>query len=1353
MRIAYNPLYKPDGKTKVGALTSAPINDIVFDLPGKSIWAKGLKFLGTDSLKIIIGSSSDTVAGTWTGQHSEIGRYEDGLTIIYIPKVAGASTTTLNINGLGAKMCYYSGNSKLTTHYPAGTPILFTYYNDGWRRADYDSNTNYYRPIEVNDTVLLGNNNYVLNFKSDGNISYVTTAATNTSKQADLTIGINIQNLKNNLGVSTIINNASTNDQLPTSKSVYDFVGTYLTSYMHWKGNTPSSGTTFTIPNAASVGDAYRIAVAGTIPAANSITGSAQIVEVGDIIICTDATGPKYTVAQTNWTTIVGTSTLAWNSEVTLATIGGLAIKAKLPANPTLALKSISFTKADGTVVNYNGSSTVDLTGGINYATLANQVRNNLIIKLNGGTTEGTNLFTYNGSAAKTINITPASIGAATSGHTHTTTIAASTDTNQIALIYGGKYKLTAGGTTYVFTMPASDNTWRPIGTGATDAAAGNHTHDGRYLRWNGSAADISAMGWGTLTSANGYTILSHAASSDGGDMGFVNKGGKIFMQLDGYYYQNEGRYRVLDTSDFTAFSNAGSQTTRITIGGVTKDLKIDADTVGNLHASDFVRAFSTSNDNIDSDWGQSFKTFDPIPLGTPPEQNPNISLLNIGNNFARRKQLAFMYNNDNIYYRRRTEGGFSSWKKLAFTSDIPTVTNYYWANVKISSSSSTTTTPTFAIATATTSVTTPLVSSTGRLTLNTTNTALDLKFNNDDTKSVILNGTEFKPFDAANNKLTLGSASARWSNIYSVLGNFTGNINGNYFISNVATGTQPYACTSTTLNTNLNADLLDGYHEASFYRHRGAYGKSHTAASTEYNLGPGTYITKESGYSGALLSFNSSGSTSCLQFWTPYWTGSLSYRISVDSNRWGKTDGAWTNILDSDNYTSYTVKKDGTGASGTWGINISGNANTSSYPAGFDKRQTSTWATGTWRMPGTWITGWGTNSGADIAFAKNGGALNVATDGYFYQGADYGHGLVRVMDDWDRQNTTWVNADKLDGVHNGDVTANYYNTRGQQELNLSSLDANTWYPCVMQAHPQNSTPIRVTFTDALNYNKPSWSTHPNGFSFQFDFEWIGGGWGTIPWYLRVYRYGASFGGETACYGLEQRNNRSALVLYMRGGTSYYYRTTDGRSFTVYSTTTNIGDSTYPDNVSPRTSKLNDCFLQEASSRFGTCNRASYADNASTVTVNNSDANSTYRIVQHSNNTLYSTAGIYCNPGTDCLYAAHYYETSDIRNKNILNSLNITSKQLSELPLFYFTWKDKPEDGLQSGTSAQAVQTILPTLVSGEDILHLDYATLGTIAGITACKELVNQKSEIDLLKERIEQLEQQLKMYHGNSK
>lgn len=219
-------------------------------------------------------------------------------------------------------------------------------------------------------------------------------------------------------------------------------------------------------------------------------------------------------------------------------------------------------------------------------------------------------------------------------------------------------------------------------------------------------------------------------------------------------------------------------------------------------------------------------------------------------------------------------------------------------------------------------------------------------------------------------------------------------------------------------------------------------------------------------------------------------------------------------------------------------------------------------------------------------------------------------------------------NSDKLDGVHNGDVTANYYKVNGQQTLNLSALDSNKWYPCVMTAHPSNVTPIRVTFTDALSGHKPSWSTHSSGFSFQFDFEWVGGGWGAINWYLRVYRYAAQFGGETACYGLEQRNNRSALVLYMRGGTSYYYRTTDGRSFTVYSTTTNIGDSTYPDNVSPRTSKLNDCYLQEASSRYGTCYRATYADNVTNAdTLDGYHASGLFTNLSNSGNNLSITIG------------------------------------------------------------------------------------------------------------------------------
>ena len=42
-------------------------------------------------------------------------------------------------------------------------------------------------------------------------------------------------------------------------------------------------------------------------------------------------------------------------------------------------------------------------------------------------------------------------------------------------------------------------------------------------------------------------------------------------------------------------------------------------------------------------------------------------------------------------------------------------------------------------------------------------------------------------------------------------------------------------------------------------------------------------------------------------------------------------TATAWARVLDSLNYTSYTVTKTGSGASGTWGIGISGNAATAS--------------------------------------------------------------------------------------------------------------------------------------------------------------------------------------------------------------------------------------------------------------------------------------------------------------------------------------------------------------------------------------------------------------------------------------
>lgn len=49
---------------------------------------------------------------------------------------------------------------------------------------------------------------------------------------------------------------------------------------------------------------------------------------------------------------------------------------------------------------------------------------------------------------------------------------------------------------------------------------------------------------------------------------------------------------------------------------------------------------------------------------------------------------------------------------------------------------------------------------------------------------------------------------------------------------------------------------------------------------------------------------------------------------LQVRSSNQNGEFGAWVPILGANNYTDYTVTKDGTGATGTWGINISGSAN-----------------------------------------------------------------------------------------------------------------------------------------------------------------------------------------------------------------------------------------------------------------------------------------------------------------------------------------------------------------------------------------------------------------------------------------
>lgn len=99
--------------------------------------------------EFIIGSGttdSSAKTSTWTGTSDLITEYYDGLTIKYKVGVVGQTTTTLNINGLGAEPVYLFNTTKLSTQFPVGSIITLTYHaglNSGcWMCSDYDANSN-----------------------------------------------------------------------------------------------------------------------------------------------------------------------------------------------------------------------------------------------------------------------------------------------------------------------------------------------------------------------------------------------------------------------------------------------------------------------------------------------------------------------------------------------------------------------------------------------------------------------------------------------------------------------------------------------------------------------------------------------------------------------------------------------------------------------------------------------------------------------------------------------------------------------------------------------------------------------------------------------------------------------------------------------------------------------------------------------------------------------------------------------------------------------------------------------------------------------------------------------------------
>ena len=113
--------------------------------------------------------------------------------------------------------------------------------------------------------------------------------------------------------------------------------------------------------------------------------------------------------------------------------------------------------------------------------------------------------------------------------HTHTTTIAASSGTNELTLAHGTKYAITAGGDSFVFTMPSDNNTntWRKVQLNGTDKLGTGTGTNPLNIKAGSNMTITESNGTFTFsaTDTNTDTNTSHSHSAGVGLVGSGSAG------------------------------------------------------------------------------------------------------------------------------------------------------------------------------------------------------------------------------------------------------------------------------------------------------------------------------------------------------------------------------------------------------------------------------------------------------------------------------------------------------------------------------------------------------------------------------------------------------------------------------------------------------------------------------------------------------------------------------------------------------------------------------------------------------------------------------------------------------------
>ena len=250
---------------------------------------------------------------------------------------------------------------------------------------------------------------------------------------------------------------------------------------------------------------------------------------------------------------------------------------------------------------------------------------------------------------------------------------------------------------------------------------------------------------------------------------------------------------------------------------------------------------------------------------------------------------------------------------------------------------------------------------------------------------------------------------------------------------------------------------------------------------------------------------------------------------------------GAWKTILDSSNYTSYTVTKTGSGASGSWGISVTGssasctgNAATATVAATLGKSGGTTgpmkfyWS-GQSGQP-SWL--WGGSDGTNM-YVYNPSNFNVNS------------------------------ATKATQDANGYNISNNYEKRYQQIVDLtgSGYSTNTWYPVYI--HIPYGGLHRVACVCQLDTGSvPSWSNHSAGFTRVLEMLVTASGWGTTGAYSICLEDYTNFTNDYCPVGYQQFTNSSSACFFCRGGGKYILQTDWFANWTIVTTSITVSSQT-----------------------------------------------------------------------------------------------------------------------------------------------------------------------------------------------